>query len=199
MRWSASCGSRQRTTPRSSRSSPRSFVNTRLYPVSPPCISAACDWPVGFCEPECQSYPPRHGRSDVRVLVFPAPSEPVQSALAVLGRRPRDGHEPFNLRLNITDLRGAKLAGAHLEGANLIGNRLERANLEGANLKGAGLIGARLQGADLEKAHLERVRNLTVEQLLAARPRKNTHLPAVLAADAAVQARIAEVEQESPQ
>ncbi|MFJ9822266.1 pentapeptide repeat-containing protein [Streptomyces sp. NPDC101151] len=192
---------------------------------------------------------PRHGRSTVRVVLLPRPSEPVQAALTVLGRRPRDRDEPFRLQLNITDLRGATLVNAHLEGANLIGNHLERARLQGARLQGADLIGARLIGAylegadligarlisarlegadlnganlngadlngahleradlkgahleeaDLEGAHLESVRHLTVGQLRAARPRENTHLPAVLAAEAAVRARIAEVEQESRQ
>ncbi|MFJ9713898.1 pentapeptide repeat-containing protein [Streptomyces sp. NPDC101234] len=217
---------------------------------------------------------PEHGRSRGRIVVLPRPSEPVQAALTVLGRRPRNRDEPFQLQLNITDLRGAKLVDAHFEGANLIGNHLERANLIGAHLERADLIGAHLmgarlngahlegarligahlegadldgthleradldgthleradligahlmgarlngahlegarligahlegadldgthlEGADLDRAHLESARHLTVGQLVTARPWQSTRLPAELAADAAVRARIAETE-----
>jgi hypothetical protein len=120
--------------------------------------------------------------------------EPVQAALTVLGRRPRDRVEPFPLQLHRTDLRGAMLAEAHLEGAYLPQARLEGAILIGTCLEGADLAYVHLWGANLANAHLEDARSLTVGQLLAARPWQNTRLPAALAADAAVRARIAEVD-----
>ncbi|MGW2836154.1 pentapeptide repeat-containing protein [Streptomyces sp. NPDC001286] len=113
------------------------------------------------------------------------PSEPVQAALTVLGRRPRGRDEPFQIDLSQTYLRGANLAhvhlekallrGAHLEYADLTEARLEGAELEdarleaavftdaflkeaylgGAYLVGAYLVGTHLEGADLNCAHLE--------------------------------------------
>ncbi|MFJ2752809.1 pentapeptide repeat-containing protein [Streptomyces sp. NPDC087297] len=179
------------------------------------------------------------------------PTEPVQAALTVLARRPRDRDEPFQLDLARTDLRGAKmtngylkganlhgarlqganLSEAHLEGANLYGDHLEGVYLEGAHLEGAllhgahlqgarlqgallhgahlpgahlqgallhgaHLAGAHLQGADLHRAHLEKARELTVDQLMSARPTQATVLPAHLAANAKVMARIAAVMRE---
>ncbi|MGW3464899.1 pentapeptide repeat-containing protein [Streptomyces olivaceoviridis] len=151
-------------------------------------------------------------------------SEPVQAALTVLGRRP-DRDEPFRLNLERTDLRGAVLFKAHLERAVLWESRLEMAYLEGARLEGAMLVdarldwadlglahlegaslwgswlegaslaGAHLEEADLEGARLEHVKHLTVRQLVAALPWRSTRLPAALAADDAVRARIAEVEE----
>ncbi|MGA4867187.1 pentapeptide repeat-containing protein [Streptomyces lavendulocolor] len=92
-------------------------------------------------------------------------------------------------------LEGANLNGAHLEGANLNGAHLEGANLNGAYLEGAYLYGAYLGEATLDGTHLEGVEYLTAGRLVAARPNRNTHLSAELAADALVQARIAEVEE----
>ncbi|MFC7841915.1 pentapeptide repeat-containing protein [Streptomyces sp. NPDC057382] len=176
------------------------------------------------------------------------PTEPVQAALTVLGRRPRDRdeHEPFKLNLAMTnlgwatlveahlqeaslvlahlegaflikaDLKGAHLGGAHLEGAHLIEAVLKEADLGGAHLEGAYLVGAHLQGACLAEAHLQgatlagadltevqltradlrEVQDLTVEQLVSARPTPSTKLPEHLAADTRVMARIAAVVKE---
>ncbi|WP_078969972.1 pentapeptide repeat-containing protein [Streptomyces natalensis] len=87
----------------------------------------------------------RGRRRGVIQVALSQTSEPVQAALTVLGRRPRDRDEPFVLQLHRTDLRGAILADAHLEAASLAHARLE----------GAILIGARLDGAYLGGAHLE--------------------------------------------
>jgi len=170
-------------------------------------------------------------RDGAAQAAVPHPIEPVQAALTVLGRRPRDRMEPFGLDLSQTDLRGADLqgadlvgadlvgahlerallvgahleradlpgahlVGAHLEGAHLVGAHLERADLEGAHLHGANLERADLHGANLERADLEDARALTVEQLVSARPGESTRLPAELAADGRVRARIAAVQQE---
>ncbi|MFI8890105.1 pentapeptide repeat-containing protein [Streptomyces paradoxus] len=59
----------------------------------------------------------------------PRPTEPVQAALTVLGRRPRDRDESFGVHLGPPNLRRVLLIGAHLEGANLT-----TAHLEGASL-----------------------------------------------------------------
>ncbi|MEV0186664.1 pentapeptide repeat-containing protein [Streptomyces sp. NPDC050625] len=95
----------------------------------------------------------------------PHPSEPVQAALTVLGRRPSGRDEPFGVQLPRTDLRGASLveaqltgvnlSGAHLERANLSGAHLERANLDNAHLEGASFFSAHLEWANLRQAHLE--------------------------------------------
>ncbi|WP_333779004.1 pentapeptide repeat-containing protein [Streptomyces sp. IBSBF 3136] len=187
----------------------------------------------------------------------PQLGEPVQAALTVLGRRPQDRSEPFQLKLHGTDLRGATLVDAYLEGADLSGAhlegacltraclikadlsgahlegawleraRLDRADLSGARLesarlRGANLIGAnlrrvhlekadllaawlggsgdftdaRLDDADLAAAHLYSALRLTVKQLVAARPASSTRLPPRFAEDAAVEARIAEIDRE---
>ncbi|MFD0351674.1 pentapeptide repeat-containing protein [Kitasatospora aburaviensis] len=93
-------------------------------------------------------------------------------------------------------LEGADLAGAHLEGADLAGAYLERAILRGAHLEGADLAGAYLKQAHLGRANLQVVEALTVEQVVSARPRESTTLPAELAADGRVRARIAAVQKE---
>ncbi|MCK8438538.1 pentapeptide repeat-containing protein [Streptomyces sp. D2-8] len=82
------------------------------------------------------------------------PSEPVQAALTVLGRRPRGRDEPFHIDLSKTYLRGANLARAHLEKALLWGAHLEYADLTDARLEGAELEDARLYAADLTDAFL---------------------------------------------
>ncbi|MFJ9023417.1 pentapeptide repeat-containing protein [Streptomyces sp. NPDC102259] len=85
----------------------------------------------------------------------PRPSEPVQAALAVLGRRPRDRKEPFRLDLARTDLRGAALPGSYLRRAILNGAYLDNAHLGEADLREASLVKAHLDGAALNGAHLE--------------------------------------------
>ncbi|MGW8362584.1 pentapeptide repeat-containing protein [Streptomyces wedmorensis] len=87
--------------------------------------------------------------------VDPRPTEPVQAALTVLGRRPQGRDEPFQLNLEHTDLRMANLTGAHLEGADLTSAHLKGAYLEGAHLEGADLTEAHLEETDLSWAHLE--------------------------------------------
>ncbi|MFE4574602.1 pentapeptide repeat-containing protein [Streptomyces chartreusis] len=185
----------------------------------------------------------------------PHPTEPVQAALIVISRRPRDRNESLPLNLVRTDLRGgllwgrqegatyrgarlegaflmwtrmegvvlyranleeAQLNGAHLEQAMLMKANLQRASLQSANLEGADLRdanlvwaslwkaqldGAQLYGANLEQAdlhgtNLEGARGLTVEQVVSARPDSSTRLPADLAADARVMARMTAVERE---
>jgi uncharacterized protein YjbI with pentapeptide repeats len=88
----------------------------------------------------------------------------VQTALMVLGRRPRYRDE-LRLNLSRTDLRGAfldyaRLSNALLRHANLARARmakvqLENADLSDADLRQANLRRARLTGASLRKAHLQ--------------------------------------------
>jgi hypothetical protein len=94
--------------------------------------------------------------------------EDVQTALTVLGRRPKffEHGERHRLDLTSTDLRNADLAGAHFEGAelqfscldgvNLIGAHLSRVILWGAWLRGAKLMISDLRYAFLNNAHLEK-------------------------------------------
>nr|WP_322682783.1 pentapeptide repeat-containing protein [Nostoc sp. DedQUE07]MDZ8128091.1 pentapeptide repeat-containing protein [Nostoc sp. DedQUE07] len=63
----------------------------------------------------------------------------------------------------------ANLSGANLSGANLIVANLSGANLSDANLRGADLRGADLSGADLSGADLSYAKNLTSEQVKAAK------------------------------
>ncbi|MFI2764282.1 pentapeptide repeat-containing protein [Streptomyces echinatus] len=83
------------------------------------------------------------------------PSEAVQAALTVLGRRPQGRDEPFRLNLRHTKLSRAELTGAHLEKADLTGAVLGNADLRFAHLEGALLVGARLKRTALVRAHLE--------------------------------------------
>ncbi|UUU31997.1 pentapeptide repeat-containing protein [Streptomyces sp. CA-210063] len=120
------------------------------------------------------------------------PTEPVKAALIVLGRRPKR-NEPFRVDLRRTDLRGAYLEYARLEGANLGASRLEGAFLEGCQLQGAwlgdtcmheaDLEEVNLEGADLYGADMKRAKNLTLNQVLAARPTHWTQLPPDLSPD----------------
>ncbi|MFB7360342.1 pentapeptide repeat-containing protein [Streptomyces gardneri] len=104
--------------------------------------------------------------------------------------------------LSLAHLEKANLWGAYLERANLWGAHLEKANLNEVDLKQADLFGANLEGADLRGAYLEMagmsqvVGQLTVEQLVTARPTQITFLPEHLAADPRVMARIDAVEKE---
>ncbi|MER6718067.1 pentapeptide repeat-containing protein [Streptomyces halstedii] len=113
------------------------------------------------------------------------PDEHVQEALRALTvERPRGGSRvPVNLaRLH---LRKVQLVDAHLNGALLEGATLRDADLRGAELKGADLTGADLTGADLSSAL-----GLTVAQLLQAGSLLGCRLPAAVAADSAVAARL---------
>ncbi|MDH6115661.1 uncharacterized protein YjbI with pentapeptide repeats [Kitasatospora sp. MAP12-15] len=127
-----------------------------------------------------------------------------------------DGAHLEHATLGAAYLRYTTLSEAHLEHADLGGTHLEHAILSEAYLRGADLRFANLKAADLTGAHLEdtdltipnqpsaylggRTHNhsLTVDQLVAARPFKNTRLPADLAADRRVMARVAEVETDQP-
>lgn len=125
------------------------------------------------------------------------PTEPVQAALTVLGRRPAT-HEPFRIDLRMTNLRGAdlkqarlnrvRLAAARLDGSDLTEARLEdawlqetglegvwldraylgEANLRAANLRGASLVDADLAQANLIGTDLSTARGCTAEQIRAA-------------------------------
>ncbi|MFH8398832.1 MULTISPECIES: pentapeptide repeat-containing protein [Streptomyces] len=113
------------------------------------------------------------------------PDEHVQEALRALTvERPSGGSRvPVNLaRLH---LRKVQLVDAHLHGALLEGATLRDADLRGAKLKGADLTGADLTGADLSSAL-----GLTVAQLLQAGSLLGCRLPAAVAADSAVAARL---------
>ncbi|MFD9331807.1 pentapeptide repeat-containing protein [Streptomyces sp. NPDC060065] len=91
------------------------------------------------------------------------PTDDVQAALTVLGRRPHRG-EPFTIDLSHTNLQGARLSGARLDSADLTGAILKDAMLNAAflsgtqlwqaDLRGANLCDAQMQGANLGGAHL---------------------------------------------
>ncbi|MEV0090487.1 pentapeptide repeat-containing protein [Streptomyces sp. NPDC050738] len=82
------------------------------------------------------------------------PSEHVQAAATVLGRR-LEREESFALNLQRTNLCGADLSYAHLKGARLGEAYLESAQLLKAHLEGADLFNAQLARANLVQAHLE--------------------------------------------
>ncbi|MFJ6902527.1 pentapeptide repeat-containing protein [Streptomyces hokutonensis] len=125
------------------------------------------------------------------------PTEPVQAALTVLGRRPIV-HEPFRIDLRQSDLRGAdlkqarldriRLGSAKLDGSDLTEARLEdawmqetclegvwldraylgEANLRAANLRGASLVDTNLSQAKLIGTDLSTAHGCTAEQIEAA-------------------------------
>lgn len=84
------------------------------------------------------------------------PSDDLQAALSVLGRRPKRAEEKLAVDLRRTDLRGAGLVGANLRGALLIGANLEGADLGAADLSAAHLTSARVRRVNLTGARLER-------------------------------------------
>jgi hypothetical protein len=96
------------------------------------------------------------------------------------------------------DLTSAWLGGAHLTRAWLSGAHLTGARLSYVDLIGAWLDGADLTSADLGGADLTLAEGLTADQAVAARPDRTTRLPAEIAADSAVVARIAQIEAERP-
>ncbi|MFE0739132.1 pentapeptide repeat-containing protein [Streptomyces sp. NPDC058855] len=139
------------------------------------------------------------------------PTEPVQAALTVLGRRPTV-HEPFRIDLRQTDLRGAdlkqarldhiRLGSAKLDGSDLTEARLTdawlqetclegvwldraylgQANLRAANLRGASLVDTDLSQANLTQTDLSTARGYTAEQIEAAAVLDNrTKLPTDIA------------------
>ncbi|MFE2637118.1 pentapeptide repeat-containing protein [Streptomyces scopuliridis] len=94
--------------------------------------------------------------------------------------------------LTYADLTGADVTKADLHSANLTHADLTGADLAGADLSGADLSGADLANADLNGTSLKTL-HLTKKQALAARITNSTKLPAGMAEDPAIRARIAEV------
>jgi hypothetical protein len=87
------------------------------------------------------------------------PTEDLQAAMTVIGRRNLAYESDQSLRLNLryANLRELNLESAHLEGAdlndvNLYGTQLDLACLTGASLRGVYFVGASLAGADLRRA-----------------------------------------------
>lgn len=97
----------------------------------------------------------QHSTFDPGIEAKTRPSDDVQAALHVIGRRP-EREESSDIDLRRIDLRGADLAGARLKNAILTDAHLERANLSRANLEYANLSGAHLPRTQLIHCHLER-------------------------------------------
>ncbi|MEV0317144.1 pentapeptide repeat-containing protein [Streptomyces sp. NPDC050658] len=89
------------------------------------------------------------------------------------------------------DLRDAILNSADLSRTNLAGVRLDDAGLVEADLRGALLAETTLLGTDLSGADLRDTRSLTARQLAGAVIDEETRLPAPLASDPWVTARLA--------
>ncbi|MCX5262390.1 pentapeptide repeat-containing protein [Streptomyces canus] len=143
-----------------------------------------------------------------------APTEVIDLAGLHLTSAMLTGADLTNARLGWADLTyawlgGANFTSAHLGGANFTGAQLGAANLTyallgeadltnallyGANLTNAWLHGTNLTNAWLGKADLRSVDQLTVSQVVSARPTKTTQLPTDIAADPRVISRIEEVE-----
>ncbi|WP_328753062.1 pentapeptide repeat-containing protein [Streptomyces sp. NBC_00285] len=85
---------------------------------------------------------------------YSRPTEYVQAALTVLGRRPQR-EEPFRIDLRFINLRGADLKAVRLERVRLAGANLEKADLTEAHLEEAWMQETRLEGAWLNRAHLK--------------------------------------------
>ncbi|WP_285758429.1 pentapeptide repeat-containing protein [Nocardiopsis ansamitocini] len=88
------------------------------------------------------------------VKVTKGPPTDVQTALTVIGRRPKRP-EKNHVDLSNTDLQNANLFGANLQHARLVGANLQNANLRDANLQNANLRDANLQHAYLIEADLQ--------------------------------------------
>ncbi|WP_405933609.1 pentapeptide repeat-containing protein [Streptomyces sp. NBC_00827] len=107
------------------------------------------------------------------------------------------GADLIGANLTEADLTRANLRNAYLDEANLRGAELTDANLRGAELTGANFAGADLRRTDLTDANLtgadlRHVRSLEPEQLLRAHFDGSVrNLPARVAADPAVAARLA--------
>jgi hypothetical protein len=106
-------------------------------------------WPVGF--PEGPQHPTPTVDRQLAWLLNRAPD--VQTAVGVLGRRPRSPDEP-QLNLSRVDLRGAFLHDARLSDAQFRHSNLARAHLPGAQLQNADLKDVDLREANLQRARL---------------------------------------------
>ena len=94
--------------------------------------------------------------SNINGRLTQKPSQDIQSALTVIGRRNND-NDQRRLNLQGVYLQGADLSGANLQGADLSGANLQEAYIDDANLEGAWLGRANLQGAHLSGANLQEV------------------------------------------
>ncbi|MFJ7095893.1 pentapeptide repeat-containing protein [Streptomyces mirabilis] len=118
----------------------------------------------------------------------------VQLREAVLDKADASDAKLVGADLTSASLNGADLRRVDLSAADLHGASLKRANLQGATFFDTQLSNAALNGALLDKADMMRVRGLTVDQILEARPTATTKLPPHIARDARVKARIRNVE-----
>ncbi|MGO1025752.1 pentapeptide repeat-containing protein [Streptomyces rubiginosohelvolus] len=131
------------------------------------------------------------------------PSDDVQAALTVLGRRPDRGGEEGVIDLSYTDLSRANLAdgrfdrvnfsGTQLYGAQLAGTKMRGALLGGAELTAAQLPGTDLRGADLRGERPFEVHvpaRISLGQLLSAEFDGLTYLPEELEESTQVQHRL---------
>ncbi|WP_228925242.1 pentapeptide repeat-containing protein [Streptomyces sp. DH7] len=136
------------------------------------------------------------------------PSDDVQAALTVLGRRPRRDHNEGLIDLSFTDLSRvdlmvgrfnyASFKGARLYNAFLVGTKLSKADLGGADLRRAQLSFADLRGAKMIANNVSgRLAEAKVEavQLLDSKIDATTALPSHVAEDP----RILEMMQEKPE
>ncbi|MGW3361286.1 pentapeptide repeat-containing protein [Streptomyces bungoensis] len=91
-------------------------------------------------------------------------------------------------------LNGALLGVAQMQSALLAGAVMKDAMMFDANLTDADLQGAVMDGASLARADLTKAKNLTVGQIVAAKPDSSTQLPSHLASDERVRERIRQLE-----
>ena len=108
------------------------------------------------------------------------------------------GTELWNSNFQGSGLRFANFEGAGLRRANFSNASLMDANFEGAYLFLADFRNADLTDANFQNAYLRGAENLTVEQLLEARIDEETQLDDHLADDPRIQARIAELADQTP-
>ncbi|WP_330481421.1 pentapeptide repeat-containing protein [Streptomyces sp. NBC_00724] len=106
-------------------------------------------------EPKYQETPAADARASRDSLESQKPTEDVQAALTVLGRRPSLGEAKVQrVDLRDTNLEGSNLQDADLRCADIRGANLQRADLRGANLQKADLRDANLQRASLDEVDL---------------------------------------------
>ncbi|MEV8017159.1 pentapeptide repeat-containing protein [Streptomyces sp. NPDC086554] len=134
-------------------------------------------------------------RVEPKLALPQEPDADVQRALTMLTRPSLRSHvastEVIDPSLHLT---GAYLDGANLSNARLGGANLTFARLGGANFTGAQLSRVNFTDAQLDRADLRSADQLTVSQVVSAKPTKTIQLPPDIAADLRVIARIEEVE-----